>query len=101
MDKKPLDEIEWANGPPEKKKLRQGIARPKTAESLSFIVLDEKVTEVWTHWIGGRTQPCLGDGCECKNWPATNKRRWKGYVMALRRPTLQLVIAEITPEAYS
>jgi hypothetical protein len=97
-----LSEVNWVNtGPPKKEKPKAPIKRPKTAQTVRYVLLDEQVTEVWTHWIGGRTQPCLGKSCECANWPPKQNQRWKGYLMALEKPAHQLVIVELTPEAFS
>lgn len=100
MAKKDTSEIKWAAKPPPKQKTKVPIVRPKAAQTLRFFLLDQEVTGVWTHWIGGRTQPCLGEVCECVNWPASKMQRWKGYCMAVQKEGFPLCLVEITPEAY-
>jgi len=100
MERKPTEEIAWAKGVPPKKKIKVPIVRPKTAQTLRFIVLDEEVTQAWTHWLGGRTQPCLGIGCECRQWPQGQNQRWKGYLMCIQKEGIPLCLAEITTEAW-
>lgn len=75
-----MDQIDWDNQAP-----RIPAARVWTVpEGDSKVVLLGEPAGVWTHWMGRRSLPCLGEHC-----PTSRHRRpaqWYGYY-----PAVQLV----------
>jgi hypothetical protein len=59
---------------------------------VSGLVYSSAVLGVNTHWVGGRTHPCLGTGPECIGHAEGVPVRWKGYLFGhsdqLHRPCL-------------
>ena len=72
---------------------------PEAGEEVVFCVLDPNVTWVRTHYIGGRTQPCLGQMCACVTSSKPLKARWTGYAMAQEIKVRKLCVAVLTEEA--
>jgi hypothetical protein len=63
-----------------------------------FIILSPHLVGVWTHWIDGRTQPCIkGIGCLCEAEELPT--RWKGYLAAMAQGHDRPVLVELTANA--
>ncbi len=81
-----------------------GPAHPRTripdkGEKVTFCLLDDHITWVRTHYISGRTQPCLGQQCACQTSTRPLRARWTGYAMATDIATRKLCVAVLTEHA--
>lgn len=63
-----------------------------------LIVLSNRNLGVFTHYSGGRTRPCTGDGCEYCT--PQNPARWHGYLACLSERTSSRVLCEYTAAAH-
>lgn len=91
--------LNWTDGPP-KKELRRmlRIAHAPKDGCLDLVILSDHLVGIWTHWVGGRTQPCsCGHGCVCERENVTS--RWKGYLACCYVTNGKMCLAELTGEA--
>lgn len=87
--------IVWQSAPPsEFRPCKYRILRTPVGSSISGIILSENVLGTATHYLGGRTQPCIGSLCPCATKPI--RQDWHGYVYLLGKKTREIVIFEIT-----
>lgn len=70
------------------------LLRLKAADKFSGVVLSSDMIGCYTHWWGGRTQPCVGK--ECKACKANSETKWKGWMACLITKTAEIVITEFT-----
>lgn len=100
MKRIPLEGIAWSLAPPKRRKVQAKIVRARPAEPVDVVIHSAQVLGVITHWVNGRTKPCLKDRCPCRTTPDRYRPIWKGYVLATNHHQAgKLVIVEITQEA--
>lgn len=94
--------VQWDDNPPENPGGRFiPIYSPKCGQTMRLIVLSDHVEGVWTHWVDGRTIPCVGKTAGCICGRLDLGRRWKGYVAAYEPEHGRVVLAELTLGAYT
>lgn len=73
------------------------LIRTPPAHALQGHIISNNIVGCNTHFVGNRTIPCEGEGCEpCQNgigW------RWHGYVLILSAATQEVAIFESTARA--
>lgn len=75
------------------------VVAPKGCGALQLLILGQKFTGVWTHYLDEdkRTVPCAGDTC---GWCETKLlKRWKGFIACLLVPTWEPCVGEFTEGA--
>jgi hypothetical protein len=92
--------IRWLTGPPAAEPKEYRILSPKPGQSWEWLVLSDAVLGVETHYIGDRTQPCIGDVCICRKPDYPVAVRQKYYVAVWAGRDLPQAIGEITADAY-
>lgn len=80
-----------------------GPPRPRTripaaGEEVELACLEKRITWVRTHYIAGRTQPCLGQVCACVTSSKPLKARWTGYAMCIDIAARKLCVGVFTEE---
>lgn len=96
------DKVQWLR--PELGALESGPAikivkvRPGTPV-VGFFVSDY-VHCVVTHWIGGRTKPCVGTRNNCEGCGSGMEKRPKGYIGVVLDASGNVGILEITEKAF-
>lgn len=90
--------IDWCEMPNEvDQKERTHLYRVPEKGLKSAVIISKKVIGCYTHYWGGRTQPCLKHDC-----PACEKevsRRWYGWLTIWNPSSGEIVIMEITKRA--
>ena len=76
------------------------LASPKVGSLVSGLVYSCRPLGFDTHWIGGRTHPCLGTGPECIGHAEGVPVRWKCYLFGRSDQTHGPVLFEIPKETY-
>jgi hypothetical protein len=74
--------------------------RPKQGERLSLLPLESQVGWYFTHFIGRRTRPCLGDRCPCQGSAVKVENRWVGWILAIDETTQRVVLASLTENTF-
>lgn len=98
--KVPPHNIAFRNCPPPRPRRVAKIVRPRPGEPLDVIVYTPQVWGMMTHWVNGRTKPCLAKDCPCQKEGSDLRSLWKGYLLAATYDKLsELVIVEISVEA--
>jgi len=62
--------------------------------------LSDQVNGVSTHWMGGRTKPCIGAGNGCEGCKIGLPIRAKGYIAVAVDSTAKIWLLEITEKAF-
>jgi hypothetical protein len=96
------DRVRWKNTEPGVLQQRPSIQIVKVRPNnkvLGFF-LSDRVECVDTHWIGGRTQPCMGDATVCDGHRMGLSIRPKGYVAVQLGADKTVWILEITESAF-
>lgn len=89
----------WGAKLPADRQAYTQIICPNPGEKLRVVALSHSIETCWIHFVGGRTQPCLGSADLCFACNAGVGRRWKGFFAALLAGTDRVVIAEVTRSA--
>lgn len=76
------------------------IVSPKVGSPVSGLVYSSRPIGFSTHWIGGRTHPCLGTGPECIGHVEGIPVRWKGYLFGRSEQTHAPCLFEIPADTY-
>jgi hypothetical protein len=71
------------------------LVSPKVGSPVSGLCYSSAVVGTNTHFLHGRTHPCLGTGPECIGHAEGIPVRWKGYLFGLSDQTHQPVLFEI------
>jgi len=66
---------------PEKEK-RPKTVRPRAGQTISAVGLEAGAVWVWTHYLHGRTKPCLQEFCVCRKVDSPLESRWQGFILA-------------------
>ena len=93
--------IQWNDGPPPRQNtMFYPLVRASHLAAQHFCILSDTVIGVWTHFMeDGSTHPCFHDRA-CKGCQDKRATRWAGYLACLRTAKPNLVLVEITPDAY-
>lgn len=93
------DQVNWLSGPPARDDRRMlRIVRCPKEGFLDLVILSDHLVGVWTHWLDGRTQPCMApNDCGCQRMHIPH--RWKGYLACSLTTDRKVVLAELTGEA--
>lgn len=83
----------WFDEPgPEDEPLGFDIFRTPTRKPFRAIVLSHRPVGSYTHYAGGRSRPCLGDGCSiCEHG---QRPRWHGWLAVCDRKTFRRALFE-------
>lgn len=76
------------------------LVSPKVGRPVSGIVRSSRPLGVFTHFHGGRTQPCLGEAPYCIGCAEGCPKRWKCYLFGYLDPARRPVLFEIPAECY-
>lgn len=94
-----VEGIGWSDRPDTEKPIHIPIWSPKHLQPVRAIILSESVVGVYTHYIDGRTRPCMGTVRTCGGCAAGMSRRWKGYLGCIVPVNGKRVLVEVTTEA--
>lgn len=56
------------------------LVSPKVGQDERVVSHSSRLYGIWTHWLCGRTHPCLSPVLPCPGCAEFNPRRWKGYL---------------------
>jgi len=73
------------------------LVRTPAKGTLELHVTSDTLLGCYTHFFGGRTVPCSGEGCDACNAGAT--MRWHGYVAAITVKDQEPILFELTAAA--
>lgn len=76
------------------------IWSPTPDREIHVVLVSQSLLGVFTHWIDGRTRPCLGSREECVGCDLKLPRRWKCFLGAFNPASGRLGILEVTQEAF-
>jgi hypothetical protein len=93
------EEVRWQEEPSADKPKRYDILSPRTGEQVGGLCLSERVLGVITHWIDGRTMPCVKVLSYCEGCSRKLPSRWKGYLAIMKPVDGKYAILELTEEA--
>lgn len=90
------------SGRPDDDEGRKGpqTRRPKQGERLELLPLESQVGWYFTHYLGNRTRPCLGDRCPCQGSGVKIENRWVGWILAIAKDTGRVVLAALTENTF-
>lgn len=71
------------------------LVSPRVNNPVSGVVYSSQVVGFNTHYLGGRTTPCLGDGPQCIGHVEGLPVRWKGFLLGYSNQTHATVIFEL------
>jgi hypothetical protein len=84
----------WSRRPPEgEAKRNYRITRAPAKGVLTLTILSHDLVGCYTHYVGGRTRMCPGNGCEV--CAANTRPRWHGYLAAVDEAKGDRVIVEL------
>lgn len=87
--------IQWTTSPTDKNAGEQlRIIRAPGAGALRFMILSHQVMGTYTHYLNGRTQPCVGKVCD--GCAKAISLRWHGWVIVQNETTGEKYIFEFT-----
>lgn len=88
--------IQWADLPRDDGVKFVELMRISPLTPLRAFIVSNEFVGVETHFIGGRTLPCIGrkNGCTCAD--GTVSTRWKGYLGVEMPATGRLALVELT-----
>ena len=91
--------IRWSRseGPPPGPKGPQ-VYTLTANDRLQVVVLGSKLHGFNTHWISGRTQPCVEPRSNCRGCVCKCPRRWAGYLHVYNSARKNTIFLAITPE---
>jgi len=97
---KPFDHIPSGGPNVNGERKRPKTRSPGSGERVLLAPVEDAVGWYLTHYIHGRTKPCLGDRCACQKADKPLPTRWQGYVLALEMPKRQVVLALLTKNCW-
>jgi hypothetical protein len=83
-----------------------GVKGPETVRvrrgpKAEFYPVVRQASWYTTHFLYGRTKPCLGDGCECHSLEKPVRPRWSGFLLcAVRFAPLKIVNLALTQNCW-
>ena len=93
------DQIPLTDRPPPGKPPFIPIISPKPTLPIRAIILGRRLYGVFTHFLDGKTRPCLTGFSPCYSCRKRVPKRWKGYLGVILPGSGRRAIAEITAEA--
>jgi len=91
-------EPRWDAPPPQPTQLPYlPLERIKPGGAFRAIITTPTALGVWTHFMGGRTLPCMDS--DCPGCLAQMPRRWEGYLGCLTPSPSRHIIVALTPAA--
>lgn len=96
----PPEGVAWCDEiPPEETPAFVPVVRPVSGcAAVRGIVVSTHAIACWTHWIDGRTVPCLANPARCLPCDQGHGRRRKGYLLVLMRGVERLALLELTEQ---
>lgn len=73
------------------------LVRVPPGKPLSGLLTSQSVLGVWTHFLGGRTLPCMSS--DCKGCEAQMPKRWEGYISLITPSPSKHILVALTPGA--
>lgn len=96
------DKVQWIR--PEPGALQSGpsvkVIKVRPNNPVMGFFLSDQVHCVVTHWIAGRTKPCVGMAHDCEGCKIGLEKRPKGYVAVAVDNSGTVWLLEITEQAY-
>lgn len=96
------DLVQWIA--PEKGAMESGpsvkVCKIRPNNPVKGFILSDQVHGVVTHWLNGRTKPCLGVHNHCEGCHIGMEKRPKGYVAVVLDASGRVHLLEITEKAF-
>jgi hypothetical protein len=97
---KDASKIRWTKAPGADSGAYCRVFSPGVGGSLKVVSLSHAVLGVTTHWLHGRTQPCITGDEPCVGCKGGVAKRWKGYLACYAVLKKELGLLELTAFAY-
>jgi len=91
------DAVDFAAPAPRKTLSDVQIVRVKMGQVFQAFILEDKMTEVQTHWVDERSLPCLEPKRRCPWCEKHMRQRWYGYLPCQVCSTGRLCLLQVTP----
>jgi hypothetical protein len=101
-DGRPLDaaaHVLRPNGLPSRPPNSLDIEPGPIGESATYLLLNDTCTEVWVHWLGNRSLPCLNALGKCPDEIHKYPLAWRAYIGGMNVKTGVIKLLSITYDA--
>lgn len=95
----PADHLLRPNGLPERPPNSLDIEPGPIGQTATYVLLNDTCVEVWVHWLGNRSLPCLNALGRCPEVMHKTPLAWRAYIGGLNTRTGVIKLLSITYDA--